>query len=269
MKKKILIIGKRSIVAKIIKKKLQIYFLVKHVSFNDFKKISQKKYKDFYLLINCSFKRDFHTLKNNPDIFIAKKIKKTSLKYIMLSSSKVYGVNSSTKKITEKFKCNPLTAYGSIRLKTENILKKLLCEKLLILRVTNILMFDLRNDNLSKNLINQMLNSLKNKSLIKIPKKKVIKDFVTIKFLVEVLLKLIKKKSTGIFNISSSFGISLRQIAFLLIKGFKSGKINYTNDVSDSFVLSNKKLFKITKKSINSKILKQYIFNLGKKLRNE
>ena len=266
--KKILIIGKRSVIAKIIKKRLQTFFLVSHMSFRNFQKINKKKLSSFYLLVNCSFKKNLNTLTNNTDIYIAKKIKNTSLRYVMLSSGKVYGTNNYKKKFTEKTKCNPSTNYGYIRLKTENILNKLLFKKLLILRISNVLMFNHIKNKFSKNFINEMLNSLKYKSLITIPKKKIIKDFITVEFLTENLVELIKKNANGVFNISSSFGLSLKEIGLLLIKGFGSGKIIYKNENSDRFILSNKKLIKVTKKNINLKILKKYIFNLGSKLRN-
>ena len=268
MKKKILLVGKRSILAKKIKNKLIKYFLVKHISFSDFKKIENKNLKSFYLLINCSFNKNINNLKNNPDIYIAKKIKNTTIRYVMLSTSKVYGLDTYKKKIKENFKCKPKTKYGVIRFKTENILFKLLSKRLLILRISNILLFDLRKDKWSTNFINTMLNSLKYKYTITIPKKKIIKDFITLDYFTENLLKLIKKEANGIFNISSSIGISLKKISFLLINGFGHGNINYINTNSDSFILSNKKLIKVNRKNISLKILNEYIYNLGKKLRN-
>ncbi len=268
MKKKILIVGKRSILAKKIKEKLIKSFLVKHISFNDFRKIKNKDLNSFYLLLNCSFNKNLHNLKDNPDVYIAKKIKSTPLKYVMLSTSKVYGSRSYKKKMKENFKCKPKTKYGLIRLKTENILLKILSKRLLILRISNILMFDLRKDKQSANFINVMLNSLKYKFSITIPKKKIVKDFITIDYFTENIFKLIKKEVNGIFNISSSIGISLNKISLLLINGFGRGKINYINTNSDSFILSNNKLIKTNRNYISLKILNKYIYNLGKKLKN-
>ena len=268
MKKKILLVGKRIILEEKIKNKLIKSFSVKHISFSDFKKIGNKSLKSFYLLINCSFNKNINNVKNNPDIYIAKKIKKTTIRYVMLSTSKVYGIDNYKKKIKENFKCKPKTKYGLIRFKTENVLLNLLSKRLLILRISNILIFDLRNDKWSSNFINTMLNSLKYKFTITIPKKKILKDFITIDYFTENLLKLIKKEAIGIFNISSSIGISLKKISFLLINGFGRGNINYINTNSDSFILSNKKLIKVNRKYISLKILNKYIYNLGKKLRN-
>ena len=172
------------------------------------------------------------------------------------------------KKMKENFKCKPKTKYGLIRLKTENILLKILSKRLLILRISNILMFDLRKDKQSANFINVMLNSLKYKFSITIPKKKIVKDFITIDYFTENIFKLIKKEVNGIFNISSSIGISLNKISLLLINGFGRGKINYINTNSDSFILSNNKLIKTNRNYISLKILNKYIYNLGKKLKN-
>ena len=78
---------------------------------------------------------------------------------IIISLMNIWGVKIDgkyyiTKKIfTENDKCYPSTKYGLVRFKTENILKKLLFNRLLTLRVSNILIFDLRSDKISKNFI--------------------------------------------------------------------------------------------------------------------
>ena len=78
----------------------------------------------------------------------------------MLSSSKVYGVS---KKNSENSKCLPITKYGKYRLKTEKYLQKRLKKNLLILRVSNVLNFDLRINSASKTTINTMLINLTKK----------------------------------------------------------------------------------------------------------
>ena len=154
----------------------------------------------------------------------------------MLSSSKVYGVS---KKNSENSKCLPITKYGRYRLKTEKYLQKRLKKNLLILRVSNVLNFDLRLNSASKTIINTMLVDLIKKKIITIPKKNTFKDFITIEYLLSCLEKLLKENHYGIFNISSNIKITLYDVAKKLINGFGMGKINLINDITDNFTIKN------------------------------
>ena len=87
---KILIIGKRSIIANYFKFKYKKKFKIKIISYNNSQKISKNRIIKFDWILNCAFKKNIHNSKNNPDLVILNKIKNTSLKYIMMSTSKVY-----------------------------------------------------------------------------------------------------------------------------------------------------------------------------------
>ena len=86
-----------------------------------------------------------------------------------------------------------------------------------------------------------------------IPKKNVIKDFITLDFLTKNIFILIKKKKSGIFNIGSSIVLSLEQLSKLIIKKFGKGILVKKNNKTDNFLLSNKKLINVTKIKINKK----------------
>ena len=70
-----------------------------------------------------------------------------------------------------------------------------------------------------------MIYSLKNHEKIFLPKNKIIKDFITLDFLTKNIFILIKKNESGIFNIGSSIKLTLEQLAKIIIKKFKKGKI--------------------------------------------
>ena len=190
---KILIIGKRSIIANYFKFKYEKKFKITIKSFNEAKKLSEEQINNFDWILNCAFKKNKHNFKNNPDLFILEKITNLKIRYIMMSTSKVYG----SKKIMildEKKTCRPNSSYGKIRLKIEKKLFKSIKDRVLILRISNVLIYNPKNNKKSFNTIDQMIYSLKKYGKIFIPKKKVIKDFITLDFLTENMFILIKKK---------------------------------------------------------------------------
>lgn len=249
---KILIIGKRSIIANYFKFKYEKKFEITIISFNQAKKLSKKQINNFDWILNCAFKKNKHNFKNNPDLFFLKKIKNLKIRYIMMSTSKVYG----SKKISvldEKKTCRPNSSYGKIRLKIEKKLFKSIKDRVLILRISNVLTYNPKNHKKNFNTIDQMIYSLKKYGKIFIPKKNVIKDFITLDFLTKNIFILIKKKKSGIFNIGSSIVLSLEQLAKLIIKKFGKGILVKKNNKTDNFLLSNKKLINVTKIKINKK----------------
>ena len=249
---KILIIGKRSIIANSFYTKYKDKLKINLISFNQAKKLSINKINKFDWILNCAFKKNIHNLKNNPDLIILKKIKNKSLKYIMLSTSKIYG-SKKFKIFTENEKCIPNSKYGKIRLQTEKKLNNFFENSVLILRLSNVLVYNPQNQKKYFNTIDQMIYNLKKYKKIFIPKEKVIKDYITLDFLIKNIFVLIKNNKTGIFNISSTIKITLEEIAEIIIKKFNSGKIIKRNYKTDSFLLLNKKLLNITKIKIDKK----------------
>lgn len=149
----------------------------------------------------------------------------------------------------------------------EKKLKKILKNKVLILRVSNILQFDIRESSNLKTFVNKMLIHLKNKNKIYIPKNKFLKDFLPIDHFNLALYQLIKNNITGIYNIGSGVGLTIFEFAKLLIKGFGSGDIIKVNESTDNIILSVNKLKKKIDYELSKKLIKKYIIKLGKKLK--
>ncbi len=264
MKKKILIIGNKSLLSLNIKNFLKSKYYVKRISFLRIKKKYLLKY-DF--IINCNFDDNILDIKKTSDYIIANFIKKKKIILITLSSGKVYGTNEK-KLISENKKCYPVTKYGRIKLNTEKILKKLLKNKLLILRVSNIIQFDIRKNVKLKTFINIMLRNLKNKNIITIPKNKFIKDFLPLKFFNNALIQLIEKNIIGVYNVGSGISLKIDEFARLLIKGYGSGKLRKVDDLTDNLVLNVSKLKKIIKYNVSKNILKKEIIKIGQELKH-
>ena len=182
-----------------------------------------------------------------------------------MSTSKVYG-SKNFEILSEKKKCKPNTIYGNSRLLTENRLLKSLRNRVLILRISNVLIHNIHNNKKNFNILDQMIHNLKHHKKIYLPKKLIIKDFITLDFLIKNIFLLIKKNKNGIFNIGSSCKITLEELAKIIIKKFKFGNIVKINDRTDSFLLSNEKLINITKIKINKKNIINTINNLKIKI---
>ena len=184
----------------------------------------------------------------------------------MISTCKVYGTNKRYP-VSEKEKCEPTTDYGKKKFAIEKKLKKILKNKLLILRVSNILQFDIRKSSKLKTFINKMLINLKNKNIIYIPKNQFLKDFLPINFFNLALYQLIKKNIKGIYNIGSGAGLTISEFARLLVKGYGCGNIIKVSTATDNIILSISKLKKKIDYNLSKILIKKYIIKLGKQLK--
>jgi dTDP-4-dehydrorhamnose reductase len=264
VKKKILIIGNKSLLSLNIKNFLKSKYYVKSISFL---RIKKKYLLKFNFIINCNFNDNISDIKKSSDYIIANFIKKKKIILITISSGKVYGTNKKNL-ISENKKCNPVTKYGRIKHNTEKILKKLLKNKLLILRVSNIIQFDIRKNVKFRTFINIMLRDLKNKRVITIPKNVFFKDFLPLKFFNNALIQLIDKNIVGVYNVGSGIGLKINDFARLLIKGYGSGKLIKVDDITDNLVLNVSKLKKIIKYNVSRNILKKEIVKIGRQLKH-
>ena len=115
--------------------------------------------------------------------------------------------------------------YAKNKLIIEKKIKNLMQNNFLILRIANILNFNLDKKKL---FIPKLLNSLKKNNLIEYDlNKTVYKDFITFDYFTRCLDTLIKANKTGVFNISSGKRINIHQLGESIIKGYGKGKIIY------------------------------------------
>jgi len=263
--KKILIIGKKSLLSSNIERYLSKRYFVKRISFS--KIIKDKNFiLNFDLVINCTFDLKIKNYKETSDYILANFLINKKIIYIMISTCKVYGLS---KKIflSERIKCKPNSHYGKLKFTIEKKVIQLLKKNALILRPSNILQFDLRKNSKLKTFVNKMLLDLKIKNKIFIPIKNFTKDFLPIIFFNDVLDQLIQKNITGIYNIGTGIGFSIDKFAKLLIKGYGKGEIYKKNDYTDNVILNINKLKKKIIYNISKSKIKNEIIRLGKTLR--
>lgn len=268
--KKILLIGKNSRLCKfyVKKSKLKNFDLFSH------KQINSINYSKYSHLINFSFNPKLFKKKYKKnfdvDIYLSEKAKKYKLFYIFFSTRYVYSKFNKlpAKEIFRNLK--PENIYGKNKLKIENQLKKKLKNKLLILRLGTFLFFRLGPNRTL--FCEKLLHSLFTKKIIFFNiKKNIFKDFITDDHFVKNLDILIKKKITGIYNLSSGIPIFSEEVAKNTIKGFGKGKVLFKNIKSNSysFLMDNKKIKSKTGVLSSKKNILDYCKQMGKKLSYE
>lgn len=263
MKKKILIIGVNSFIGSNLYIFLKKKFNIKIIHYKNFISLNKKTLIDVAYIINCASNKKYvkhkYLKKNDFDLSIAEKIIDLKCKLIFFSSRKIYKVANNIK---ENSKFNPTCNYSKNKIITENKLNKILNKRVLVLRISNLV--GLNN---SPNLKNKIHNTFIDNFFLNIKKNKIFdnfkiyKDFLSINKFNEIILKLISKNITGIFNVSLGQKVYLNELVDELNfynpnKYTRSNIPNHFNN--DCFYLNNKKLLKTINVKISLFGLKRY-----------
>ena len=247
MKKKILVIGKNSFIGNSLIFFLKKKFLIKKKNFISFMKTSKTELDKFDYVINCSINYKYvkykYSKSNDFDNQIVEKIKDLNCKFIFLSTRKIYksGMN-----LMEDSKTQPKCNYSKNKLTTEKKIMKFSNDKLLILRISNLIGHEYKLKSKRKvhfTFIDHFFENVK-KGLI-FDNKKTYKDFLSTKTFSEIVEKLIKNNLTGTYNISIGQKIYLNQLVKWLNYYNKRRCVvvktpNYYN--KDCFFLNNNRL---------------------------
>ena len=271
MKRKILIIGKKSFIAQNIYNYLNNIFFIQKISYVEFLKFPLKKIKVFNYIINCSIKRKYlsnkYYSKNDNDFQIANKIINTSVKMIFLSTRKVYKLDHN---LTEKSKLQPKCNYSKNKLITEKKLNEILKNRVLILRISNLVgVTDMKKSKrkIHTTFISSFFYYIKKNIIFN--NRDIYKDFLTVKKFSDIIKKFIILDVTGLYNVSMGKRVYLNDIVkWLNFHNKKKNKIVFKKLSKkfnkDSFILNNKKLIKKLKIKTQTLELKNYCIYLSK-----
>jgi len=252
---KILILGKTSSLSREFSKYLKKFnFFYKVESLNKFLNLELTKINKFDIIINFCIHRNYlnksYDKKYDLDLKIIEKISKSkTIKFVMISSSKVY---SSGSNLFETSKKKPTSIYGKNKLVTEKkIIKNF--KNHLIFRLSNIIpgKFNKPKTSVTKTFFDIVRNNLKRKKII-FPRDNVYKDFIFVDDFCKLLLISLKKKLIGVYNLSSGKKLYLKELALFLSK-ITNYNIFYIDNKTDSFILNNNKLIKKLKYKGNIK----------------
>ena len=268
MKSNLLIIGKKSFIGKNLYNFSKKKRSTKILSLNEFLKISNNKLSKINIIMNCTSNNNYigkkYDLKNDFDLLIAKKIMHLKIFFIFISTRKVYenGLN-----LNEKSLLRPKNNYSKNKLITENKLKKILNDRLLILRLSNVIGIRKKSiRTLHSTFIDNFFKNIKKGKVIKVTNE--YKDFLGIKQLVRMIDKVIEKKLTGTYNVSIGKKIYLKEIInwlnYFNLSNYKYIQLNKELN-NDSFTLNNKKLLNAIDYKTNKKDLEKECKEISKK----
>ena len=249
MKKKVLIIGKKSFVGNNLYNKLKNIFDTKIINYKSFFQIPDYKLSSIDIIINCSISKNYvykkYSVGNDRDFQICKKIENFKCRMIFLSSRKVYLPGDN---LRENSKLDPKYNYAKNKLETEKKLTLNLKKRVLILRISNLIGID--NSKSKKKKIHKTFGDI----FFYYIKKNIIfdnnndyKDFLSIYKFCEIVKNLIRNNANGIYNVSIGKKIYLNDLIEWL-NTFNKNKHKIRTKLkkitTDRFFLNNYKLMK-------------------------
>tara|TARA_B100000795_G_C22783694_1_gene433562 strand:+ start:845 stop:1669 length:825 start_codon:yes stop_codon:yes gene_type:complete len=247
MKKNIIIIGKKGFISSNLFLNLRHKQNLKIYDYKRFLNLKEAYIDKFDYVINCSINQSYIKKKYSQDkdsnFMIAKKIENLSIKMIFLSSRKVY---KSKYNLKENDVLLPRCNYSKNKIISENILKKILNERVLILRISNLVgPYKSNKKKLHKTFIDIFFQNIKKGIILK--NNKYYKDFLSVKKFSQIVNELIKINAKGIYNVSIGKKIYLTEIIEWLNyynkKEYKYVKLSKHQN-NDNFTLNNHKLMK-------------------------
>lgn len=129
---------------------------------------------------------------------------------IYCSSSSVYGDSGRTL-FSENDVIEPYDQYSTLKFDNE---KKILSHGGVVLRLTNVIGRNMAKNNVLSDIISQMPGS----EPILVQDTKPIRDFVAIGDVVDALLMMTKKGGSGVYNIGTGIGVSIKDLAEVALK---------------------------------------------------
>ena len=269
MKKKILIIGKKSFIG------TNLFIFLKRNKINS--RLVSYKYlinntgilKEYNYIINCTYNKLLvekrYNSKFDNDFIIVQKIKKFNSRFIFLSTRKIYKPKFNIKENATK---QPLCNYSKNKLITEKKIKKILKNRILILRISNIIGLTKNHKRkLHQTFIDHFVKFIKKGYLFE--NKKIYKDFISIDKFCEIVLKIVEKNIVGTYNVSLGRKVYLNKLVGWLntYNNKKTTKLNLKKGFNDdSFTLNNQKLMKKLKIKNSLAELKKDCITISRKL---
>jgi nucleoside-diphosphate-sugar epimerase len=223
------------------------------------------------LVINCarhpnSSRDDYDVERLDTDVLLARRIDDRDIKMIMLSSRKVYA--PSDHPLDEGAALGPSDGYGRNKLKAERGARKILGERLSVLRLANI--FGDERIQGRRSFLAMTLNRLAEHQQIRYDMSPFAeRDFLPVDSLANVLSRIIQEPPGGVMNVGSGISLPTGRIALWIMEGYGGGALLIDSyEEKDRFVLDISRLKERYGQPCTENDLKQRCLDLGKALRN-
>lgn len=253
--KKILVVGKGLIGNAIKTSSKYNILLISHFD------IDNLNFSDIDIVINTALHPDYRKVEYNQHIDFDRKLsmmcEKNNCHYIMFSSRKVYGNTKDLTYFSETSEYNPFDHYSENKVITEKFLTENI-ENVTILRGSNFF----GKVNSPDSFVGYCMENLYEKRTIPLTIcPDIIRDFIYVDDVVEILDKILYAPINGIFNLGLNCGFSVKKIANDILEGYAAGEIVYHQNLikDQQFILNCSKLY--TSINYNPDIIKyNYIF---------
>lgn len=185
------------------------------------------------LIINCAFddrlKQEPYQPELDMDLWLAEQLReRPHIRYTMLSSRMAYGAPPPDGRLHTDLQCQPINLYGQAKWRTEQALRELLGQRLLILRLSNI--FGQEDVPGRRNFFAIALRSLREQGRIVLDISPFVeRDFLPVDQLAQSLVHISQFWQSGLFNLGSGHGLPTGRIAQWLIEGHGRGELLINN----------------------------------------
>jgi UDP-glucose 4-epimerase len=186
---------------------------------------------------------DGYRLEQMPDLRLARRIGRADIAYVMLSSRKVYV--PSEVPLSETSPTGPSDPYGRHKLAVEEALRKLLGERLTVLRLANIFGYERTPGRTTFVAIS--LDRLAREGRIHYAMSPFVeRDFLPVTAFAQILAGIVEAPPGGILNIGSGIGLPTGRLALWILEGFGRGALVIeSTEEKDPFVLDVTRLISL------------------------
>lgn len=209
---------------------------------------------------------DYDLDRDDPDIRLARRIGDRPLRYLMLSTRKVYA--PAGRPLDESAPIGPADAYGRNKLRVEQRLRDRLDERLVVLRLGNIFGFELEPGR--RTFLGLLLRSLAETGQIRFDMSPFVeRDFLPVERTAEILLELTEPtlEPPPVLNVGSGMGLACGRLALWILEGYGRGELVITRpEERDAFVLEAGRLERLLGPIIDRAALRAACLALGRRL---
>lgn len=209
---------------------------------------------------------DYDPERDDPDLRLARRIGGRPLRYLMLSTRKVYAPGE--RPLDESSPVGPGDAYGRNKLRVESRLRDLLGERLVVLRLGNIFGFELEPGR--RTFLAMVLRRLADQGEVRFEMSPFTeRDFLPVERTAQILLKLADPTLDvpPLLNVGSGIGLPCGRLALWIVEGYGRGRLVITEPAErDAFVLRIGRLTELVGPVIDLCGLRARCLALGRRL---